>query len=556
MNKFKRPKPAAQRVNGRRLTALRRSRLTMDFLRRLGLVAGVPKRRGLGRSTFRQRSWPLIRKPVAAESAALETEDDFLAEPFAVAPDLSVDPPADTQESEIEPMATPPIEDATNDPQQISVTDHPAQSLESSVTAMPQSERLKEKIYGRGLSQEMGESLPATHFSRSPEIVESSILQTQSPIASEKGIEPEEPQMLFVSRGQDRSPRAWAARLLQSMDSQGVPIKQAGQNRIADKSAQGATGQRKSGTFVPAAIHSTSGRKKLSPTERQFLKPLPGFYPDDITVEQGQASMDSTGNRQLDAATEAATEGERIFVKPEISQRKPGQLGLLAHEKTHAVRSKQPRFVAPVARERGETKTVLASTVMGEPAQSFVQPEPVGSASTMRLLAEEKPARSVIARVRRKAVEAARLPQQLSEQEPAAGLSGEAHVGTPHSAESWFAPEGNEADRRADSAEAQSALPESFHPSESGWVKTGGTGSVQSSSGLEAVRSGSLPSSPSSFASLHRAERGREIAEVPARLNAMSPFGKQRALNLDALADQVYVVLKRRLAAERRREAI
>lgn len=554
LNKFKRPNLAARRAVGRRLAGMRRRTLALDFLQRLGLIAGTTKRRGFHRSTFRQRSWPLIQKSVVVESAALETEDDFLTEPSAVAPDLPVDIPAEAQESEIEPMATPAIEEAANNSETILATNHPTQLSESSVTAMPQSEKSNEKVSGRSVIEELGEPSPATYFSQSPETAERSIVQALSPVTP-KETEPNKQQELFASSGQDRSPQAWAARLLQSVvHSENAPQIQAEQNRNAGKFDQGTPQKQRAATFVPASARSVTGGKKLSTPARMFLKPLLGFDPGDIPVEEAEKNYLAT--RQLDAATEAATDGETIILKPEISRRTPEQLGLLAHELTHVVRSKQPRFVPPVARETGEMKPILASAKAWEPAQSVVQSEHVESASAMRLLTEEELARRVEARVLRKAAETARVPQRLIEEELAAGEPGETRFVEPRLAQSQSAPEVSEAERSGDFAAGQSTLTGSFNPPDSEQGRTSDYGSFQSAVGGETVSSASTQSSTPAGASLHRAERGREIAEIPATLNGATQFGKQRAFNLDALADQVYFVLKRRLAAERRRESM
>ncbi len=242
----------------------------------------------------------------------------------------------------------------------------------------------------------------------------------------------------------------------------------------------------------------------LAESTRRFLQPLVGIDPVDVAVHRGAAADEVAAQHQADAVTI----GEEVFLSAgNDDERDPATRALIAHELTHVVRRRQPRFVPPITSDLptgGESEEAVARTVearVRRDAQALdAQPNP-----------SEPPSPAVV-------------PQTSPAQEP--GDWG----GLPAPWEpmpSWF-------------ADSWSAPPAS--PAPGGPTEPAPTFAPAAESPPVVAR-----------AALNRAV---EDAAPPPAAPAPAQQGNQQELppqDVDALARQVYAVLRQRLAAERRR---
>jgi hypothetical protein len=140
------------------------------------------------------------------------------------------------------------------------------------------------------------------------------------------------------------SPAAWAARLARSLRPAETAAPAAPPPAVREGHGQvqaAATIQR------PPAPGRRDEPVRLAGRTRRFLKPLVGIDPSRVAVWQRPRSQAHVAAHRADAL---ATGAGAIVVRTSVDEETPEGLGLLAHEQTHVVRHRQPRFVAPVAR--------------------------------------------------------------------------------------------------------------------------------------------------------------------------------------------------------------
>jgi hypothetical protein len=261
---------------------------------------------------------------------------------------------------------------------------------------------------------------------------------------------------------------------------------------------------------------------RLAEATRRFLRPLVGVDPESVRVYRGALADRVTS----DQAADAATSGDTILLAVgNQDETAPQTLGLLAHELTHVARQRTPRFVPPIVRGRvGETadEEVLAQVV-------------------------ESQARS-----------AARAANPAS---PAPYRLGEALPSGPAGGRPIEQPSGQPDDPAQDPA-AWSGLPAPWQPLPgwvtSAWTETAGAdrpaahGSTATSAGESAAGSATAGAASPAF-QLAEHDRSIESAAPAAAPASAAPAAAPVPMDMDALAKQVYAVLKQRLAAERRR---
>ncbi len=262
------------------------------------------------------------------------------------------------------------------------------------------------------------------------------------------------------------------------------------------------------GTLDMPRIEPAATRRLAEPA-RRFLRPLVGLDPDTVHIHQSP-----TATAALAAAgAEAATVGATVVLPAEAEERSPRGLALVAHELTHAARSRHPGFLPPVVRAADPSRVITELPYSVAPTE----PRFVG--------AEEEPlARTVESQVRLAAAN-----EQRAEGPVALAT---ADVG----AREW------------------NGLPAPWEPLPALPDPPAGTVTV-------------APSIPVPDQVVHFAGADRDTAApaetaaataAAAGAGSAAPAGPAPAAapkpDLDALARQVYDVLKRRIAAERRRE--
>lgn len=244
----------------------------------------------------------------------------------------------------------------------------------------------------------------------------------------------------------------------------------------------------------------------LLESTRRFLRPRVGIDPATVPIVRGPIADRLADN----ASADAVAIGEMIVLPSAHDERSPRTLGLLAHELTHVAQRRQPRFVPPVLRAaQSDATSMKGPTSTGGP--SF----------------EEG-----LARRTERAVwnDAQRVTDQGEGGSPSDWNDSVPTVSTRSDVDAGPKPWGN--------------LPAPWEP-----LSLGGTSPRES-----AAPASTAPTS-SAEQVVHYADKGRALDDddhAPAEKAA--PTDAAPAPDLDALARRVYDVLKRRLAAERRRE--
>lgn len=262
---------------------------------------------------------------------------------------------------------------------------------------------------------------------------------------------------------------------------------------------------------------------------RRFLRPLVGVDPNSVRVHRGVAVRQATEA----AGADALTVGEEVAFPATHDERTPEGLGLLAHELTHVARRRDPRFVPPIAR--------------GSRALPGLAGRPAGGAELSSGLSRAEPASNEEALARQ-------VEGLVRSEARAVGhqASPTVQAGAVDAAPSWRPPVPvRQEPARSEPVEAEGQgppwgnLPAPWEPLP--MVERESPASFGAPSGSN----GSTAPAP-----VHRAAADRSVDESPAPSTAAAPAaGPEPPPDLDTLARQVYDVLKRRLAAERRREA-
>ncbi|MGI9148111.1 MAG: eCIS core domain-containing protein [Chloroflexota bacterium] len=288
---------------------------------------------------------------------------------------------------------------------------------------------------------------------------------------------------------------------------------------------------------VPRAVHQPEPQAEvLQETTRQFLRPLIGFDPATVKIFRGEAAARLTAAEGADALTI----DEHVLLADGQPIDGPRGVALLAHELAHVARVREPRFVPPVARLGSSSSP--ASQAAGEEAAAD----------------NDNDDEVVAGRVERAVRRAARSSID----------AGSAFDASPASVES----QANSS--KAPEQTAWGGLPAPWEPLP-GWLTspspeptpTGGP-AASAAVGHSSAHATADAAGPQAYAAgdgssaggpqVYAAEHGRDLHANDAGETVTSetqPHHDERAVepDLDALARQVYTVLRRRLASEQRR---
>jgi hypothetical protein len=252
---------------------------------------------------------------------------------------------------------------------------------------------------------------------------------------------------------------------------------------------------------------------------RRFLRPLIGIDPDEVVIYRGADAAQAASARGADALAR----GEEIAVGTAGSEQEPRTLGLLAHELTHVVRHRAPHFIPPVV--RGTRVPAGASADDEEALAGQVE-------AHVRGIAEREADARVQVTPHPAAPAATPVTPERAQAEPVAPMAN--------------AP--GEPDRpRRD----WGGLPAPWEP------MPDFVGAAPAWTPFQDTGPGAVGAGPEAAIAVHRAasDRSEEPAVGPAQASPAAGDKGQPAPDLDALARQVYTVLRRRIAAERRRDA-
>lgn len=334
---------------------------------------------------------------------------------------------------------------------------------------------------------------------------------------------------LFTKKADvDRSPAAWVEKLRQALNPNATH-KSPSNNRAERMPTSHKTELVQSSSAVPTASsrQPESMPDREAPTQlpektRRFLKPLVGIDPATVPIFEGPAAAQFAAANQADGVALAET----VILKPGPVAETPERLGLLAHELTHIARQRKPRFVPPIVRQ---PQHVLAAVPVPEHLDEEALARRVEAqvidianrATEPPVMTEDAPLMTVDRRTQRSEL----FP--MRDDQPAE-----------------LAPDAD------DAAESWGGLPAPWEPLPD-WVVALSEGSAKASSSSATVLPnidvmGSVP--------MERAEEGRVLNHPAASPPTGAAEPKQSAApDLDALARQVYLVLKRRLETEYRR---
>jgi uncharacterized protein DUF4157 len=359
------------------------------------------------------------------------------------------------------------------------------------------------------------ETEPASPYLHRPTVEETAVRSSDQP-AGETPAEPQPEEELTAPADFDRSPQAWLARL----------------QRTAEEAAPPARLETTRPHTVPPP--EAPAAPPLSESSRRFLRPLVGFDPAAVRVHRGVEADQAASAFRADAITA----GDEVALAAGHEGDEPETLGLLAHELTHVARGREPRFIPPVARPSGR----------GVPA-----PAPVSEEEGEERLAQKVEAEVTrIARARPPAV----VPPRASEAPP-----GPSPIIAPEAADPIPAtPDAPPAEEPPVPARARDwgNLPAPWEPLPE-WLAAPDTAAPVGDMSFGPPAAVEAPANGAGAAAqgIQRAgeERPREADPTagPAAGPSRPPAGAPEP-DLDVLARQVYAVLRRRLAAERRRE--
>ena len=360
---------------------------------------------------------------------------------------------------------------------------------------------------------------------------------------------------LFPPTDADRSPAAWLARLQHAGKAAPsvapappvAPVKPGNEPPSTPAQRPGARGIRKGATKAQVSTtaasdartssattsppeQSQSGEKPapLPDSSRTLLHRLTGVDPASVRVYRGPIAERVASHQNADALTD----GSAIALGAGHATDTPETLGLLAHELTHVAQRRSPRFVPPIAQSPRQQHRAGAGTS---------SPVAQGSQMTASPADEEAQAVQVEAHVTRVARGTATPPHAIQSALPvesqAEALPARETPMQPGARPIW----GN--------------LPAPWEPLPD-WMAIPAESPASAPQPAPQPQSSSAPARPPSAntPSTQRAERGRSLpAEVEEASSAHAREIAALEPDLDQLAQQVHAILKRRLAAERRR---
>jgi hypothetical protein len=260
----------------------------------------------------------------------------------------------------------------------------------------------------------------------------------------------------------------------------------------------------------------------LGETARKFLQPLVGIDPQEVTFRTDEHAEQLTTQYQADALTV----DQQVLLRPDQvrDDAEPRTLGLLAHELTHVKQQKEPGFVPPVVQQSsGDDEAVAlevertvkehAATHNQHRGQETFDPSP------------------------------AQIDDTTQVRKPWGGLPAPWEP-----LPDWLTNPDHEEESNSEPA---------FTPARDPGTRNGKTNGVHAAAPPPSTHVVSDIGSAAASLAMYAAEHDRDTTGQPQtpQQQQSDDHDKGAAVepDLDALAQQVYTVLKRRLLAERQR---
>jgi hypothetical protein len=362
-----------------------------------------------------------------------------------------------------------------------------------------------------------------------------------------------DPADLFAPVASDRSPATWHARLVEAAE------------RDPAKAGSAATATRGREPQRPPAMRAAGGivahtapprTEPLAETTRRFLAPLVGLDPSTTRVHRDSAAEAVASAYHADALSA----GDDIFVSTRFAADNPESAGLLAHELTHVARGREPGFVPPVTREAH----VLLSAQDTTPTAGLAEPQAPEQDTVTWAPSTDDETLATLAEARVTALARTQTEAPLSLQPHEIRMPRSARPAAPALSSAASMPQ------RAEARDPWGGLPAPWEPLPE-WLTSVPDDAVETALESSAITSGlgmPRPYAPPASAGadapsaatapvVHRAAADRTVPDASASGVGDVPAAGQHGEptpDLEALAQQVHAVLKRRLAAERRRE--
>ncbi len=268
-----------------------------------------------------------------------------------------------------------------------------------------------------------------------------------------------------------------------------------------------------------------SERVQLSQNATRFLKPIVGIDPNDVKIYRDPQTERLTKAARADALTL----GETVLLSSEQALESAETLGLIAHELTHVARNRQARFVPPVARGNNN----LAANAQSGNEEGLALGVEAFARQGWNNFNQNTPPQNTPTQSPRSQTT---LSNTQTNRSSAGGLPAPADLPTwfiedrqPPQATSRPAPRASNAARSA--------------TSESPFVPPAPTNQMAASIGAQAAsQDRDVPTPPPAAGPLPASPTPKP-----------EPIANRAAPDLDAMARQVYTILKRRLANERHR---
>ena len=354
---------------------------------------------------------------------------------------------------------------------------------------------------------------------------------------------------LFLPRTDtDRTPQTWAARLTQAATAEATAARKVPAQLPALAPVLPVRGRQVEQSPRRAATqgraHSLVTPLTLSEPARRFLKPLVGADPAAVRAYQGPRADQVAAALEADAIAV----GEDVAIATSHADESPEALGLLAHELTHVARARQPDFVPPVARPR-QMRFVPPAVAPVSPASEGEAP--LAPSDGESVLAPQENEETLALRTERRVIRAARARAEAASATDTQSAGG-----------------GAPTDPSLAARDVWSGLPAPWEPLPD-WLAASPVDVAAPARHGDAPRItmptppaapvASLPSSapPGAHLAAQGRDLGGEAEEAAASVSPpLPPPADEHAPepDLDALARQVHAILRRRLAAERRRE--
>ncbi len=262
---------------------------------------------------------------------------------------------------------------------------------------------------------------------------------------------------------------------------------------------------------------------QLSQNARRFLKPIVGIDPNDVKIYRDPQTERLTKAARADALTV----GDTILLSSEQNLESPETLGLIAHELTHVARNRQARFVPPVAYSNAnlaasaqagnEEGLALGVEALARQGWTHFNQNANQNTSSQNFSSQTTP----------------NTASQSPDRSSYGGLPAPAQL------PEWFLRDGTPPQASAPSAPRSNIA--SGIPITNSFVPQMQSNPIAASIGAQAAAQGrDLPTPPPAAGPLP--------ASSPPK---PEPNPTRAAPDLDAMARQVYTILKRRLANER-----